>query len=134
MNITGKDILILIFHTIIVTTVGTVLFLATSPRTLLIMTFLVFLTFVQTLVFDGCVLAKFEGVMANGTKIVKASLGMAKSQIQLKDLEKLLVGLTLVAYLGKLTLIGLVELYYKMPYVVAVCSGTLKQGYLGYLI
>lgn len=117
-----KDVIILIFHAIIVTIVGSVLFLATNPRTLLIMTFLVFLTFVQTLVYDGCVLAKFEGPMANGTKIVKATLGMAKSKIELKDLEKLLVGLTLAAYLGKLTLLGMTELYYNVPPATAMCS------------
>ncbi len=98
------------------------------------MTFLVFLTFVQTLVYDGCVLSKFEGAMANGTKIVKATLGMAKSQIELKDLEKLLVGLTLVAYLGKLTLLGLTELCYNMPFTNALCSGQFSTGFMKYLV
>ncbi len=120
--IAAKDILILLLHAVIVTIVGTVLFVGTNTRTLLIMTFLVFLTFVQTLIYDGCVLAKFEGPMANGTKIVKATLGMAKSQIQLKDLEKILVGLTLAAYLGKLTIIAITEAVYMVPFKTAACS------------
>ncbi len=132
--ISGKDIVILVLHTIIVCIVGTVLFIATNTRVLLIMTFLVFLTFVQTLIYDGCVLAKFEGPMANGTKIVKATLGMAKSQIQLKDLEKILVGLTLAAYLGKLTVLALTEMAYKVPFQAAVCSGKISGGPLGILI
>lgn len=132
--ITVKDVLILLFHTLIVIVFVSVLFLATNTRTLLIMTLLVFLTFVQTLICDGCILAKFEGSMANGTKIVKASLGMAKSQIQLKDLEKLLVGLTLAAYLAKLTILAFAEIVYKVPFQVAVCSGKISGGPLSILI
>jgi hypothetical protein len=121
--LTGKEFLTLLIHTVVVIIIGTVLLLTTNKRTLLIMTFVIILTYIQTLVFDGCSLTKHEGPNINGSTIVKYSFGMGKSKIQLKDLEKTLVGLTLISYLGKLLLITFIEYKYKAPFTAALCSG-----------
>lgn len=61
MTNTILQIVIMLFHLIIVFVVGATVMISTNKYTLLILFILVLLVYLQSLVFDGCVASKLEG-------------------------------------------------------------------------
>lgn len=110
----GISLLILLLHGIIVLITTVTLIFSKDIRVVILAGILVLLVFIQTIIFDGCVLSMFEPkVPIINTKatsflrnlIVKISkaLGITSmSNIKDNDLEQILVGITVVAFILKL--------------------------------
>lgn len=81
--------------------------------------FLVLIVFIQVVVYNGCILSKYERVTNNTyefvpSELIKKILCLGDS-VDLADLQKLLVGGTLAVYLVKISMILFVEVVFEMP-------------------
>jgi hypothetical protein len=119
MSLTAVGVLLI--HSIIVSISGIGLLFATNRRTLIVLTLLVGIVFLQTHVANGCVLAKYEEpipvVNKTPTGVVKSVIGLETSPCSTADLEKVFVGLTFIAYLGKLGVLFFIDYWFggKLP-------------------
>ena len=102
---------IVIFHIICVTSSGFILLFSNNLTMIAIFTFLVGLIFIQTLVFDGCLLAKFEKGIPYVDKLTNILKHFTCTDIQTNNLEKILVGITLIGYLSKLLVLSFLHFY-----------------------
>ena len=104
------QVLIMLVHIFCICVSTFVLVFSTNLTVILIFTVLVGLTFLQTIVFDGCILSKFE----NGLPIIGSLSSFLKSftsiDVSTHHIEQLFVGLTFYGYLIKLAILGAVEL------------------------
>ena len=104
------QVLIMLVHIFCICVSTFVLVFSTNLTVILIFTVLVGLTFLQTIVFDGCILSKFE----NGLPIIGSLSSFLKSftslEVPTHTIEKLFVGLTFYGYLLKLAILGVVEI------------------------
>jgi hypothetical protein len=84
-----------------------------------IMCFLVLVVFIQVVIYDGCILSKYERITKDKyefvpSEVIKTLLCLGDS-VEMADLQKLLVGGTLAAYLAKIGIILFVEVVFEMP-------------------
>jgi len=81
--------------------------------------FLVLLVFIQILVYDGCIMSKYERVTGDKYEFVPIEiikkLLCINENIYLADLQKILVGFTLMIYLIKIVIILFVENIFEIP-------------------
>ena len=79
---------------------------------------MLFLTYVQTIVFNGCAVSSVEGnlpfVNMKPTELIKKLLYI--KEINTNDMEKLFVGTTLAAFIGKTSIVILVKYLYTAPF------------------
>lgn len=102
-----------IIHAVAISIAGFMLFFCNDVLVLSYITFLILLVFIQTMVF-GCIVNILEGnaTMEMLINIAKKTLNIkCTKQSLLDDLPKLLVGMCLMAYVVKLSI--LVVLSYK---------------------
>ena len=98
-----------IIHAVAISISGFLVLFCNDINIIAIVTFLVFIVFVQTLVY-GCLLNKLENnatmglLVEHGKKILKLK---SRKEDLIDDLPKILVGMTLAAYLLKLTILVL---------------------------
>ena len=110
--------LLILLHLAMVGISGGFLVLGTNLNITLIITIFVGLTWMACIYFDGCITTKAErelpliGIKA--TELVKR-LMFVDSSIQIKEIEKILIGLTFAAYLTKSTVLFGVNYIFNQP-------------------
>lgn len=109
-------ILVVLFHILCIITSGYILLFSNNLTVIFIFTIIVGAIFLQTLVYDGCILAKFErGIpyIDNLSTILKT---LTCTKIPTNDIEKILVGITLFAYVWKLIILGVLQFVYNQSW------------------
>jgi hypothetical protein len=85
---------------------------------LLFYTSILFLTYIQVIVFNGCAVASLEGnlplINMKPTELIKKVLFIEK--MDTNDMEKLFVGTTLAAFIGKTSIVMTTKYLYKAPF------------------
>lgn len=98
-----------LIHAITISITGFLILFCNDVKTIAFVSFIIFLVFIQTLMY-GCLLNKLENnaTMKLLTDIAIKCLNLkSKSRDLIEDLPKILVGLTLSAYLVKLSILTL---------------------------
>jgi hypothetical protein len=87
--------------------------------TLGIFCFLVLLIFIQVVIYDGCIMSKYERITTGKNEFVPSELIKSilclDHTVDIANLQRLLVGGTLAIYLVKITIILFVEVVFEMP-------------------
>jgi len=111
-------ILIMIVHAIVICTVGFIMFFSTNIYLNGLLVASLLLTLLQTFYFDGCLLAKHEGLLPivnmNLTEVIQKCLRVENTTT--KDLEKIFVGLTLFGALCKFGILLSIKYLYNKSY------------------
>jgi hypothetical protein len=121
-------ILVVLFHIFCILSSGFILLFSNNITIIFIFSIIVALIFLQTLIYDGCILAKFEkGIpyVDNLSNILKA---FTCTNIPTNDIEKILVGVTLMGYIGKLSILGFLHFVYKQSWLEFIMSS--KSNFL----
>ena len=118
-------VLVYLTHILMVAIVSSLLILSSNKETLFLLFIAVALIFALCLRNEGCLLSKVEGkiplIEQEPNKFVLATLGLKASDITLGNLEKILIGGTLVFVGSKLFFIWLIEMVTKQPYSAIMC-------------
>ena len=102
------SIAIPILHIIIVSISMFIVLFGQNTKILFILLAILSLVYLQVILANGCILSKFE--FYNLTEIIKKCFFLEKD-VQVNDIEKILVGLTLAACCYKLAIIFFMEKY-----------------------
>lgn len=109
----------IVIHAIMVTVSGSVLLFSTNLTVLTIIALCVLVIFCSCIYFDGCITTKMEDplpfVNAKPTELVKRMFFVERA-IEMKEIEKVLIGLTLIAYLAKVSVLYGIREFYGMNY------------------
>jgi hypothetical protein len=113
MEVDLTKIFFLIFHLIEVLISGMLLLISTNLYVIGGMALILLLVFGLCIYFDGCIVSKFEGnlpiIGITPTHLLKLLLFL-DNDMQLKELEKIFLGFTFAAYVGKFSILLLVKL------------------------
>jgi len=117
MNLT--DFLILVIHILVIATAGITLIFSTNIYVIGIFAFIMVALLVHTIILDRCTFCNPEEripvINVSPTKLVNQSLGIS-NEIHLKEIEKIVIAVIGVAFLGKFGILLLVECGLDMPY------------------
>ncbi len=108
-----------LLHVFLVFLVGSVAAFSTKKLTLSIILALVLLVFYQSIVFDGCVMSKFDTLpftTKTPTSIVRSSLTISENELRNATLEKVLIGITAGFLAFKLAVILYFEFSTGQPF------------------
>jgi len=108
----------MIVHAIVICIVGFIMFFSNNIYLNAILITGLIITLLQTFYFDGCLLAKYEGLLPivnmNLTEVIQKCLQVENTTT--KDLEKIFVGLTLCAALGKFGVLLSIKYLFNKSY------------------
>lgn len=125
MTNTILQIVIMLFHITIVFVVSTTTMISTNKYILFILFILVLLVYLQSLIFDGCIVSKLEGpvpfINVKMNDIVLSFFGLTTKDIVLKNLEKILIGFTLFFIGVKLSCVLIFEHIFKNTFYNQMC-------------
>ena len=117
MNLT--DFLILVAHILVIATAGITLIFSTNIYVIGIFAFIMVALLVHTIILDRCTFCNPEEripiINVSPTKLVNQSLGI-NGDIPLKDIEKIVIAVVGVAFLGKFGILLLVECGLNVSY------------------
>ena len=117
MNLT--DFLILVAHILVIATAGITLIFSTNIYVIGIFAFIMIALLVHTIILDRCTFCNPEEriplLNVSPTKLVNQLLGI-NADMPLKDVEKIVIAVAGVAFLGKFGILLLVECGLNMPY------------------
>jgi len=115
-------ILVVLFHILCIITSAYILLFSNNLTVILIFTIIVAAIFLQTLVYDGCILAKFEKGIPHIDNLSTILKTFTCTNIPTNDIEKILVGITLLGYVGKLIVLGVLQVAYNQSWLEFVTS------------
>ena len=85
---------------------------------LLFYTFMLFVTYMQVIVYNGCMVSSLEGeipfINIKPTELIKKLLLI--KNIDTNDMEKLFVGTTLAAFIGKTSIVITSNYFFNAPF------------------
>ena len=117
MNLT--DFLILVAHILIIATAGITLIFSTNIYVIGIFAFIMIALLVHTIILDRCTFCNPEEripiINVSPTKLVNQSLGI-NDEIPLKEIEKIVIAVVGIAFLGKFGILLLVECGLNVSY------------------
>jgi hypothetical protein len=115
--------LFLLLHLAMVVISGGTLLFSDNLVVIGVMMTIVAIVFAGCLYFDGCIVSKVEAAIpildVTPTELVKKSLWLGDS-LRLQDIEKLLLGLTLIAFVAKFGVLYFVETTERRPFATVV--------------
>ena len=127
----------IIIHLAMVSVSGAVLLFSTNLTVLTIVTLIVLVMFCACVYFDGCLTTKAEDVLPiieiKPTEVVKRVF-FVDNAIEMKDMEKVLIGLTLVAYLSKVAILYTLRELYGMTYMRFLSTLAAQKGGYGQVL
>jgi len=111
--------LVIFLHAVVIGCASIPLLFSENLKVLGFLCILVLIVFIQVVVYDGCIMSKYERVTTDKyeivpSEIIKKVLCLGDT-VDLADLQKLLVGGTLAVYLAKIGLILFIEVVFEMP-------------------
>lgn len=128
----ASKILFLLLHLGMVVVSGVTLLFSDNLYVIAVMTTIVAIVFVGCLYFDGCIVSKVEGPLpilgVTPTELVKQSLWLGDS-LRLQDIEKLLLGLTLIAFVAKFVVLYFVETTERRPFATVIARLGRTKGF-----
>jgi len=117
MNLT--DLLVLLLHIAIIATAGLTAVFSTNIYVIGVFSFIMVALLIHTIVLDRCTICNPEENLpvlnTTPTKLVNQLLGIS-DEIQMKELEKIIVALFAVAFIGKFAVLLLFESYKGVSY------------------
>jgi len=136
MNIPGW--IFILVHLAMVSVSGVIVLFSNNIVVLGVMTVLVFLVFCSCVYFDGCITTKAEDplpfINLKPTEIIKRVFFVSDST-QISDIEKIMIGLTLVAYGAKFSVLFALQLLFGMSYMRFLSFlATQKNQYISMLV
>ena len=128
----ASKIVFLLIHLGMVVVSGVTLLFSDNLYVIAIMTTIVAIVFAGCLYFDGCIVSKVEGPLpilgVTPTELVKQSLWLGDS-LRLQDIEKLLLGLTLIAFVAKFVVLYFVETTERRPFATVIARLGRTKGF-----
>lgn len=119
-------ILLLLLHVAVAASIGIVAGLSMKKSTIAVLFVLVTLAFLQSIYFDGCLMAKLEDKLPftdiKPNTVLLSSFGVRDGAMRLEDLEKILIGMTAFFLLTKLWFLQFIETVTDKPYLQFMCS------------
>ena len=117
MNLT--DFVILVAHILVIATAGITLIFSTNIYVIGIFAFIMIALLVHTIILDRCTFCNPEEripiINVSPTKLVNQSLGI-NDEIPLKEIEKIVIAVVGIAFLGKFGILLLVECGLNVSY------------------
>jgi len=127
----SKMFFLLLHLAMIITSGATLLF---SDNLVVIGVMMVIVGFVWSacFYFDGCIVSKVEGVLpivgVKPTQLVKDGLSLNR-QVPLKEIEKILLGVTFVAFVSKFCILLAIETSEQQPFATVVARLRKSKGF-----
>lgn len=114
-----NEVLFLLIHLAMVIISGATLLFSDNLVVIGVMMVIVGIVWAACFYFDGCILSKVEGVLPivglTPTQLVKEGF-LLDGQVPLKEIEKILLGVTFVAFVAKFGVLLTVELTEKKSF------------------
>lgn len=127
----SKCFFLLLHLAMVIVSGGTLLF-SDNLYVIGIMTVIVGMVFTGCLAFDGCIVSKVEAPLpllnVTPTELVKKGLWLGDS-LRLQDIEKLLLGLTLIAFVAKFGILYFVETTERRPFAAVIARLGRTRGF-----
>ena len=134
MNLT--DLLILFLHILLIATAGLTAVFSTNIYVIGIFSFIMVALLIHTIVLDRCTICNPEENLpvlnTTPTKLVNQLLGIS-DEIQMKELEKIIVALFAVGFIGKFAVLLLFESYKGVSYSDYICNFKHKEDIHSYI-
>ena len=128
----ASKVFFLLLHIAMVIVSGGTLLFSDNLYVIGVMTVIVGMVFAGCLFFDGCIVSRVEGPLpildVTPTELVKKSLWLGDS-LRLQDIEKLLLGLTLIAFASKFGVLYFVETTERRPFATVVARLGKTKGF-----
>lgn len=126
----------LLLHLVMVTISGATLLFSDNLFVIGVMMVIVGFVWTACFHFDGCVVSKVEGVLpivgVTPTQLVKAGF-LLNEQVPLKEIEKILLGLTFVGFVAKFGVLLAIETTEQQPFATVVARLGKSKGLGKYL-
>jgi hypothetical protein len=123
MNLTELSILLL--HILIIATAGLTAVFSTNIYVIGIFSFIMVALLIHTIILDRCTICNPEENLpvlnTTPTKLVNQMLGIS-NEIQMKELEKIIVALFAIGFIGKFAVLLLFEAYKGKSYNEYICN------------
>jgi hypothetical protein len=123
MNLT--ELLILLLHILIIATAGITAVFSTNIYVIGIFSFIMVALLIHTIVLDRCTICDPEENLpvlnTTPTKLINQMLGIS-NEIHMKELEKIMVALFAIGFIGKFAVLLLFEAYKGKSYNEYICS------------
>ena len=117
MNVPGW--VFILIHIVMVSVSGTILLFSNNVVVLGIMTAIIFVVFYACVYFDGCITTKAEDPLPfldlKPTEVIKRVF-FVNDTITMGDMEKIMIGLTLAAYIAKFGILLVLKEVYGLSY------------------
>jgi hypothetical protein len=119
------DMLVLLLHIALIATAGLTAVFSTNIYVIGIFSFIMVALLIHTIVLDRCTICNPEENLpvlnTTPTKLVNQLLGIS-DEIQMKELEKIIVALFAIGFIGKFGVLLLFEAYKGKSYNDYICS------------